>query len=68
MGDDPKIYVYVVCIYVSVRRFCPLVDRLERPDGAREDAAAGDGGGRNGRRIGAAPGRRGDGLHTVEPY
>ncbi|KAF5822363.1 hypothetical protein HanXRQr2_Chr01g0025611 [Helianthus annuus] len=55
---------YMYMIYVCVRRFCPLVDRLERPDGAGEDAAAGDGGGKksaeDGRRTGTDP-------HTVEP-
>ncbi|MFS7999493.1 hypothetical protein Hanom_Chr12g01166841 [Helianthus anomalus] len=38
-------YMLYVCLYVCVRRFCPLVDRLERPNGDGEDAAAGDGGG-----------------------
>ncbi|MFS8035131.1 hypothetical protein Hanom_Chr17g01589451 [Helianthus anomalus] len=52
MRDDPKIYVYFVCINVCVRRFCPLVGWLERLGEAGEDAATGDGGGRNGRRIG----------------
>ncbi|MFS8018617.1 hypothetical protein Hanom_Chr15g01394111 [Helianthus anomalus] len=47
-GDYPKIYVYLVCIYVRVRRFCPHVGRLERPEEAGEDAAAGDGGGKMG--------------------
>ncbi|MFS7907041.1 hypothetical protein Hanom_Chr01g00066611 [Helianthus anomalus] len=62
MRDRPKIYVYIVCIYVCVRGFCPVVDRLERPGEAGEDAA---GGGRNGGRSGAGPRRGWDEPYTV---
>ncbi|MFS7999482.1 hypothetical protein Hanom_Chr12g01166721 [Helianthus anomalus] len=54
-------YMLYVCLYVCVRRFCPLVDRLEHPNGDGEDAAAGDGGGKkwaeDRRRTGTKGGR-----------
>ncbi|KAJ0890571.1 hypothetical protein HanRHA438_Chr09g0425291 [Helianthus annuus] len=62
MGDEPKIYVYVVCIYVCVRGFCPLVGRLHRPVEAVWDANVGE---RNGWRCGAGGGRSKADPHTV---
>ncbi|MFS8020235.1 hypothetical protein Hanom_Chr15g01413191 [Helianthus anomalus] len=63
-GDGPKIYVYVVCIYVCLRRFCPLVGRLERLPPDDLDAAKGR---RNGWRCGAGGGRSKAAPHTVQP-
>ncbi|MFS7982598.1 hypothetical protein Hanom_Chr10g00964761 [Helianthus anomalus] len=40
------IYMYMLYVYMCVRRFCTLVGRLEQLGEAEEDAAAGDGGGK----------------------
>ncbi|MFS7913465.1 hypothetical protein Hanom_Chr02g00142101 [Helianthus anomalus] len=60
-------YMYMLYVYMCVTRFCPLVDR-ERPDGAGEDAATGDGGGKKWAEDRRCTGTKGDKLHTVEPY
>ncbi|MFS7938829.1 hypothetical protein Hanom_Chr05g00444321 [Helianthus anomalus] len=53
-------YMYMLYVYMCVRRFCPLVDRLERPDGAGEDAAEGDRGGKKWAEDGRRTGTKGD--------
>ncbi|MFS7996353.1 hypothetical protein Hanom_Chr12g01128941 [Helianthus anomalus] len=34
-------YMYMLYVYMCVRRFCPHVGRLERPEEAGEDATEG---------------------------
>ncbi|KAJ0523533.1 hypothetical protein HanIR_Chr10g0494911 [Helianthus annuus] len=61
MEDGPK-YMYMLYVYMCVRGFCPIVDRLDRPGEAGEDAASG---GRNEERSRAEPRRGWDEAHTV---
>ncbi|MFS7931105.1 hypothetical protein Hanom_Chr04g00352171 [Helianthus anomalus] len=50
-------YLYMLYVYMCVRRFCPLVGRLERPGEVGEDAAGGGGVGEERRRTGTKGGR-----------